>query len=328
MAQKQDWQEVSGDRLQELEPLASPRAVRLEVPRLGYFMTTELCELSCAMCHFNGPNASRRGATTTDPTLVRKVLAGRPKGEKIWFVATGEFFNDPCALDYLREAASLGLSAGVITHGQSLTPPFIDQVLETGLKEILLSVDSIDPDQYARIRQGGHLNVLLNACRYLREQKLRGRDITVGVTTICFPRSRHTRAEVEDFWRDRVDYVQFVSEYRDVFRLRRLFWLPEKRTACPVELIPLPSGHVAPCCAVAIYSHDHDVSWLPHLSQVTPEEAHRSLCDMYEDPGSALAALCSNCDWWVQFHVNEQGNTPIFERVHFEARRSSRPGRS
>jgi MoaA/NifB/PqqE/SkfB family radical SAM enzyme len=279
-------------------------------------MTTELCHLSCVMCYFNGPKA-RRGTTTLDPDLVLKVLSSRPKNEKILFVATGEFFSDPNALLYIRMASELGLWPRVITHGQLLTPEFIDRILAAGLKELLISVDSIDKNQYAKIRRGGTLDVILNACAYFKQKKMADTDLRLGITVICFPKSNHSREEVVDFWRERVDYIQFVSEYYDVFQLRRLFFLPDRRVNCSLKLIPLPSGYVAPCCAIAIYSHDHDVSWLPHLANVSPKQAYDELCNMYEDQASPLAHICTKCNWWTQFYTNEKGNTPIFEMIEF-----------
>jgi len=62
---KYEWQSVSGDQLRRLSDSSfTPKAERSEIPRFGYFMTTELCHLSCVMCHFNGPKATRRGAET------------------------------------------------------------------------------------------------------------------------------------------------------------------------------------------------------------------------------------------------------------------------
>src|SRR5262245_40446744 len=140
-----DWQPLRGTALRDFDKVPFvQKADRAAEPPFGYFMTTERCHLSCVMCHFNGPRASRRGETTIPPDLVRDVLERRPKGEKIWFVATGEFFSDPNAFLHIRTAASLGLSPRVITHGQFLTPDFIDRALDAGLMELLISVDSID----------------------------------------------------------------------------------------------------------------------------------------------------------------------------------------
>jgi hypothetical protein len=268
------------------------------------------------MCHFNGPKAVKKAATL-EPALVEAALTGRPRGEKVWFVATGEFFSDPHALAHCRAAVDRGLIPRVITHGQLLTPALIDEILAIGVAEILVSVDSIDPEQYARIRRGGRLETVLEACSYLRRKKHDYPDLRVGVTAICFPKPSTERSMVEEFWRARVDYVQFVSEYFDIFRFRRIFFVPEQRTDCRLELIPLPTGRIAPCCAVAIFAHDHDVSWLPHLAADSPAEAYRKLCDMYDDPASPLGRICRTCNWWAQFHTNAKGETPIYQRVEF-----------
>lgn len=322
MPNNAEWPQIDGQCLSRLtDPSFQAKAERQDSPLVRYVMTTEFCHLSCVMCHFNGPKAGRRGAVTLDPDIVIDVLKHRPKGAPFWFVATGEFFSDPNALRYIRTASELGLSPGAITHGQLLVPELIDEVLDAGLKRLLISVDSIDADQYAKIRRGGSLDVILNAFSHLRDARRAGRDITFGVSTICFTKQRHSRQEVIEFWRDKIDFLQFVSEYYDVFHLRRLFTMPERRTNCRLELIPLPTGKVAPCCAIAIYAHDHDVSWLPDLAEVSQDEAYHRLCDLYEDPASPLAALCRQCDWWTQFHVDAQGNSPHFEIMWF-----NRPG--
>ncbi len=313
------WPSVDGAALGVItrEPFR-PKASRSEVPPIGYIFTTEQCQLSCVMCHFNGPKAVRKMATL-DPALVRKALSGRRPGESVWFVATGEFFSDPNALLHLRTARDLGLAPRVITHGQLLTPPLIDEILEIGVREILFSVDAIDPDRYAKIRRGGRLEIILDACAHLSMRKHEYPDLRVGVTAICFVRQPTERSVVEEFWRTRVDYVQFVSEYYDVFRFRRVFHLPRRRTDCLLQLMPLPTGRVAPCCAVVIHAHDRDVSWLPHLADDSPEEAYRKLCDLYDDPESPLGEICKTCDWWVQFHTNDVGESPIYERVELDA---------
>jgi radical SAM family protein len=290
-----------------------PKAARSAVPPLGFVFTTEVCELSCVMCHFNGPNAVRKAATL-DPALVRKALGGRPPGEPVWFVATGDFFTDPNALLHLRTASDLGLVPRVITHGQRLTPAFIDEILGIGVREILISVDAIDPDRYARIRRGGRLDVILDALAHLRRRKPEYPDLRVGVTAICFVKQPTERSVVEEFWRSRADYVQFVSEVYDVFRFRRVFYLPQRRADCHVKLLPLPTGRVAPCCAVMIRAHEGDVSWLPHLAEDGPEEAYRKLCDLYDDPESPLGQICKTCDWWVQFQT-DAGSSPIHQKV-------------
>src|SRR6266850_2405636 len=71
-----------------------PTAQRGENFQAGGITTTEICNLTCVMCHFNGPKAVRKEGVL-DPRQVEKYLRQLPAGTTIWFAATGEFFMDP-----------------------------------------------------------------------------------------------------------------------------------------------------------------------------------------------------------------------------------------
>lgn len=74
--------------------------------QVGGITSTEVCDISCVMCHFNGPLAPRKSATIT-PEQAMLFMRFIPKG-LLWFAATGEFFMDPNALVHLRNAVALG----------------------------------------------------------------------------------------------------------------------------------------------------------------------------------------------------------------------------
>src|SRR5689334_14799081 len=110
---------------------------------VGGVSTTDVCNLSCVMCHFNGPKAVRLDKTLTVEE-VRQFVSSVPKGP-LWFAATGDFLVDPNALEHLRTAVTYGHEPCVLTNGQLLTPELIDRMLEIGVRQITLSVDAIDP---------------------------------------------------------------------------------------------------------------------------------------------------------------------------------------
>src|SRR5690349_11989493 len=87
--------------------------------------TTEVCNLSCVFCHFNGPHAVKKDKQLS-PELVAEALRELPRGSEIHFAATGEFFMDPHALHHLHEAIRLGLSPLVLTHGQLFSKELLD----------------------------------------------------------------------------------------------------------------------------------------------------------------------------------------------------------
>jgi MoaA/NifB/PqqE/SkfB family radical SAM enzyme len=290
-----------------------PHADRNRPFKLASINTTETCNLTCVMCHFNGPNAIKKSGTL-EPRQVETALRNIPSGETVWFCATGEFFLDINALDYLRQASARGLKPCVLTHGQLFTPELIDAVLESGVRMIRMSVDTTDENQYRKIRRGGELRNIIEACKYLRQRKREAYpDLRVEINATLFKNTFSRQGEMENFWRGLVDQVNFNAEYHDTFNFRNLFFIPERRVNCDIQLYVMPSGRISPCCAIAVYQHDHDVSWLPHIDDIgSLQEAHARLCDLYEDPDGPMASICSKCDWWI---LSMSGNSPYIRAV-------------
>ena len=129
-------------------------------------------------------------------------------------------------------------------------------------------------------------------------------EITCTLLSNTFDRQK----EFESFWADKVDRLLFNVEYFDVFKYKQIFHNPKKRNNCAIKTYVVPSGHIAPCCAIMVHQHEGDVSWLPHVDTHSLADAYSELCDMYEDPSSPLSALCKKCDWWIMWARNDQDN--------------------
>ncbi len=283
--------------------------------QVGGITTTEVCNISCSMCHFNGPTAVRK-AGTLNPEQVRQYLAGIPKGQELSFAGTGEFFMDPNALDYLRMAVEYGHKPYILTNGQLLTPSLIDEILAIGVRLIRISVDAIDSDMYSKVRQGGDFSVILAACAYLKEQKAQYPSLRVEINNTRFLNTAKQEAQFVDFWRDKVDVVNFNAEYYDIFKFRNKFFEPTERANCEMSVYLLPTGQMAPCCAMMVYQHYHNVDWLPHIDDTTPEAAYEQFVGLYNDPESDFRKnICSKCDWWIMWAKDEAGNTPYWRSV-------------
>ncbi|HEY6980683.1 radical SAM protein [Reyranella sp.] len=295
----------------------TPNSHRGTVMDFNGFATTETCELSCVFCHFNGPNAIKK-ARTLDPEMVRKGLEQVPSGQKVHFAATGDFFQDPHALDHLRKSIDLGHPVNVLSHGQSMPPERLDEMLAMGVREFRFSVDHIDARQYAKIRRGGELERVLQTIDYLRQRKGDLPDISVEINCILIGDTKDRMQEFADFWSNRVDAIHFHAEYYDVLKFRNLFFIPEQRNDCHIQLYVLPSGQIAPCCAMMVQAHEGDASWLPNIADVSLQDAYDRLCDMYEDPTSELGKVCSRCQWWVMWTEHRDGCSPYMKSVRFD----------
>lgn len=285
--------------------------------QVGGIASTEVCDISCVMCHFNGPLAPRKSATIS-PEEAAAFMRDTPKG-LLWFAATGEFFMDPNALTHLRNAVALGHKPAILTNGQSLTPALIDELLTIGVRMIRFSVDAYDPETYRKIRRGGELSKIVDACRYLHARKREYPDLRVEVNNVLFHKTFGDQDRFVAFWRGLVDAVNFNAEYYDTFRFRNTFFDRGERVDCHLQLYLLPTGQMAPCCAVTVHQHTHNLDWLPHIRDTQPSVAMEKLQAMYNDPRSPLAALCRDCEWWILWKKDQTGNSPYFKTVEIDS---------
>ena len=244
----------------------------------------------------------------------------------LWFAATGEFFMDPNALVHLRNAVALGHQPAILTNGQSFTSELIDELLRIGVRLIRFSVDAFDPDTYRKIRRGGELSKITNACRYLRSRKRDYPDLRVEVNNVLFHKTFHDQDRFIAFWTGLVDAVNFNAEYYDTFRFRNTFVDPGERVDCHLQLYLLPTGQMAPCCAVIVHQHTHNLDWLPHIRDTKPAAALDMFQEMYDSQGSPLASLCKDCEWWILWKRDQAGNSPYFKTVEIDSGAASWPG--
>jgi len=270
------------------------------------------------MCHFNGPNATKK-AKELAPHNVRTVLDQLPSGSQVHFAATGDFFMDPHAVDHVRYAVSRGLKPLILSHGQLYTPELLNELLEIGVRGFRISCDAIDPVHYARIRRGGEFQKILDAVAHLNSRRTDFPDLIVEINCTLFRKTFSQQAAFEAYWSGKVDAVHFNAEYHDTWHFRNLFSAPEKRSDCTIQTYILPSGKIAPCCAVMVHAHDANVDWLPTVETHTLEEAYNELCDMYDDPQSPLGKLCTSCDWWILWAERIEGVSPYYRQVQLPA---------
>ncbi|MHC4519785.1 MAG: radical SAM protein, partial [Planctomycetota bacterium] len=272
---------------------------------VGGINTTERCNLSCAMCYFNGPHApalSRR-LHELDERYVHKFMDEIPAGGPLTFCAHGEFFLDRNCLAYLRRAKRMGFVPGVITNGQLLTPEVIDALVAMQMNGTLtISVDTIYEDEYRRIRRGGTLRKIVDALDYLNTKYGSRKPFTTNISSILFDHNFHLQEEYVDFWTGRADRIFFKAEYYDTFKLRNLVAeRPRRRNACRLALYLNPSGQIAPCCAIIVHNRQKELDWLPRIQDCTPTQAWHILNELYHDADSPFRQICGKCEWWIMF---------------------------
>lgn len=165
----------AGDRLDAdfpLEPRAFPTRLHIE--------PTIRCNLSCPACGNDLARLSRDYPDMKFETFCRVLDELGPHIKYLNLYDYGETFLHGRAIDMIRYAKSVNPDVVIIcsTNGHFFrTAETQRAVIESGVDEIIFSVDGASQEVYERYRVGGRLDVVLNAMRELvRMRQEMGRD--------------------------------------------------------------------------------------------------------------------------------------------------------
>ncbi len=180
---------------------------------------TSRCNLRCTACPVG--SGLGRAAGDMDLPMFQRILD--ELGAYLFVILFwdwGEPFLNPCAYEMIRAAGRAGIRVVCSTNGQV----FADQeharrVVESGLDEIVFSVDGITQETYERNRRGGSLDRVLEGIEQVVAEKRRlGSD--TPLVNFRFIVMKHDEHEIPGL-RD------FASDLGvDVLTLRKLHFVP------------------------------------------------------------------------------------------------------
>jgi cyclic pyranopterin phosphate synthase len=166
---------------------------------------TAACNYACTYCVPDGKRLVAAQDELSAATLVRGVAyLMEAAGIERLRVTGGEPLVSPKLDDFLRGVAGLGLNdISLTTNGQLLSRK-LPLLLETGIRRINVSLDTLDPDAFRSIARGGDLRTVLDGLERARAAglkvkvnmvPLRGRNIdqVVPLLDYCLARGFELR---------------------------------------------------------------------------------------------------------------------------------------
>lgn len=145
-------------------------------PALLMIEPTNICNLHCPMCP-SGTGEMTRPRGKMDVRAIRKVLDEIGHSlVLIQFWNQGEPFVHPEFLDIVAYAKSKGIACMTSTNGHFLkTDDEVQAVIDSGLDEIIISLDGVDQKTYEKYRVGGNYQTVLDGITRLVAAKKRAR---------------------------------------------------------------------------------------------------------------------------------------------------------
>ena len=117
-----------------------------------YFEPSSRCNLECTMCFRNSWIDERISDMRTE--VFEKALDTAPKSvQTVFFGGMGEPLVHKDILYMVRRASSGGARVEMLTNGTLLTRQISSDLIDAGLDMLWISIDSIDADDYDKIRQ-------------------------------------------------------------------------------------------------------------------------------------------------------------------------------
>jgi MoaA/NifB/PqqE/SkfB family radical SAM enzyme len=167
-----------------------PRSVQLEV--------TTACNLRCPLCP---THETPRGGSRLALAAVENVVRGAGRRLKVAnFHVLGEPLLNRELFAMVRHCERRGVRTSFSTNGMLLDRR-LDALLDSGLSHVSIAVDGQTPEEHARYRAGGDLDVVLRNLRALLEaRRARGASKpVVQVRMIMFSYNEAREAEARDF---------------------------------------------------------------------------------------------------------------------------------
>lgn len=119
-----------------------------------------ICNLRCQMCSY--PSSNRKKGFM-EWNLFEKIVNDAAKNGHD--IASLHFFGEPLLWPHIVEGIELlskkGLYPRISTNGMLLTGELAYKLQSAGLKEIMVTIDTLIPEAYPNIRAGGKLSVVI-----------------------------------------------------------------------------------------------------------------------------------------------------------------------
>src|SRR5262249_36919373 len=143
------------------------------------FSPVTQCNLNCIHCI---SRHSRDTVSELSDEAWRDIRAAAASGRLVHLRSdySGDLlFADRRHGDWLRRIEELGVSFAIDTHANDLTADYVDRLLRSRLTSINFSLDSMDAEDYPRIRRGARPlpEVVANIRRFMAERHKRRPDI-------------------------------------------------------------------------------------------------------------------------------------------------------
>lgn len=286
---------------------------------------TEVCNLACTHCpHPTFYKSEHYGGRMLDPELNAKLVSevaqhGQGLTQYIRYTSNGEPTAHPHCLEFLSDAKKRsGVTVTLTTNGKTLDAKRAEQLLETGVDLVDISLDAFKPETYAAIRVKGDLNVTRpNVLNLIKRAKEGGGHTKVVVSYVEQPNNLAETADFEKYWKDEgADYVVIrrlhsCSGAKTELAKERRKAAPERRPCLyPWERMVLNArGDLAFCPSDWVHGSVVADYRKTTIKETWSGEFYRSLREAHLKNDYKKHGFCGQCPDWQATRWPDEGRS-------------------
>jgi radical SAM protein with 4Fe4S-binding SPASM domain len=173
---------------------------------------TTRCNFKCKFCLTHQMESADLSWETFVTTLEQL-----PDLEYVKIQGQGEPLLHPLFFDMVKLASNRGIKVSTISNGSLFTPANIDKILDSGLYNLQISIESPNTEQFKEIR-GGNLEKIKEGIKLLTTtKKQQGLTTpTVGFAVMVLKKTKHLLPEIANLYNElNMDggmWLKFLSE--------------------------------------------------------------------------------------------------------------------
>jgi radical SAM protein with 4Fe4S-binding SPASM domain len=276
---------------------------------------TNRCNLQCSFCPRNLVDMK---LGNIDEALYYKIIDELAENLPICLVIffRGESLLHPKLPEFIRYAKLKGLEPiQLASNGYALDDKLGEAIIQSGLDFISFSLDTINEDIYKSTRKNGDLKTSINnVINFIKKcEKLKEKGIKV-------PEIQVSTVDVEDYRKEKKDFVNFWTKYADKVRVYvehssdgNMGSMKNKninivRKPCKKvfeEMVIYWNGDIALCCFD--WNNQYNIGNVKEKSikYLWNSEKYYEIRNMHIINNYNKSIACRGCDQWEMFYNNE-----------------------
>jgi len=190
---------------------------------------TNICNLKCPMCP-SGNGSMTRPRGRLDRTAYQRLIDAvghRLLQIQLW--NQGEPFIHPRLVDFIRYAKARGIMVITSTNGHFIrTDEAARELIQSGLDQLIFSLDGTNPETYTRYRVGGNFQRVMDALTRIARIRREMRSPT-PIIELQFLVFRHNQHEIDAL----IQFAEAIGVDRISFKSAQVYTQPQAQAYLP-----------------------------------------------------------------------------------------------